>query len=85
MIRHHLSDLESEGRITIGKRLGSGSTNMVNVVTIDGHQYAGKRVIMLMDEMMRGTFGAPTHPCEHCNTQPPFALQGPTVPLPSRH
>jgi len=49
-----------QGRFSKGRKLGTGASNVVHVVTLDGVEYAGRSIIALAEPALREIFGMNT-------------------------
>lgn len=49
-----------QGRFAKGRKLGTGATNVVHVVTLDGSEYAGRSIIALAEPAFREMYGMTT-------------------------
>ena len=52
--------LRLQGRFSKGRKLGTGASNVVHVVTLDGVEYAGRSIIALTEPALREIFGMNT-------------------------
>ena len=52
--------LRLQGRFSKGRKLGTGASNVVHVVTLDGVEYAGRSIIALTEPAFREIYAINT-------------------------